>query len=672
MQTQQPKTQTPSSKKKTSDHSSSNTNKPVARKKNFLLQNVFSFYNIGIVISSIIIFLIGTAIGVPLFFVFQGQDKESGREQLKASLLYQVEGIYNSLVPMYKLSGSLSEFYKELNGSVGINYVNDFKPFVERTDLFVHGLVSTAISIIVNDTTQLQQRMRSKGGFYTNFTAEVKQPLGTTVAIIIAAAPAKFSFIIGKDTTYEPSLKDVYLKVAATKKNACGPRRPFLAQDGEKGGGYSILYYQPILDGSNLLGVSSTGLNLNAFFTNALLPGTASRIVQQVFDVTNGTSEFLYSSATDEQVPFGVPASQMTELQHVSMQRMYEYSEYQDVNVADRTWRVFYIPTTDYLGSFNSGTKWMAIIIYLVVCVVFTIMVIFMMKVWEYYNNQSKLDKERMLTAQKYQDNIQAMMNRISDADARIATVINAIPDFVIVINNSGCIVMANASFSRQFGTTSNDYDKHLNISMFFPDLEESFYVKLSESTSINTSAKTRFNSIVPVQVIVRTLDSSDDLEEEAYVIVARNLSDREKLLDNIENQKRHLSNMLKHAEFDAHFHKDEKFRKAFLAFCKNNRTEENGLFLEEVRRYKKSAVEKRAEKQFYIFSNFIKIGSPHQLNISSELSTHMESRLNKSLGDSDLFNNIEELIKSEIVVDLYPRFLNQEKKKSYVSEPLI
>jgi hypothetical protein len=102
-----------------------------------------------------------------------------------------------------------------------------------------------------------------------------------------------------------------------------------------------------------------------------------------------------------------------------------------------------------------------------------------------------------------------------------------------------------------------------------------------------------------------------------------------------------------------------------FLKFCKKSRTDENVEFLNQVRKYKITSVEKRVIMQNEIYDKFIRINSKHQLNISLELSKMMDVRVSKSLGDIDLFHEVEEFVKSMIVVDSYPRYLAELKEDS-------
>lgn len=83
---------------------------------------------------------------------------------------------------------------------------------------------------------------------------------------------------------------------------------------------------------------------------------------------------------------------------------------------------------------------------------------------------------------------------------------------------------------------------------------------------------------------------------------------------------------------------------------------------MEAVRKYKKSSVEQRNEMQGVIYSNFLKIGAKHQLNISENLSKQVDVRVMKGLGEIDLFHDVEEFVKSMVVVDSYQRYLKQKE----------
>lgn len=84
----------------------------------------------------------------------------------------------------------------------------------------------------------------------------------------------------------------------------------------------------------------------------------------------------------------------------------------------------------------------------------------------------------------------------------------------------------------------------------------------MTEVDEINTEARTRFLSRIPVQVSVRALQVvEDDGDDEAFVVVARNMSDRNKLIENMQTQEAHMKNVLSYAEFDAQFTKNAEFR---------------------------------------------------------------------------------------------------------------
>jgi hypothetical protein len=71
------------------------------------------------------------------------------------------------------------------------------------------------------------------------------------------------------------------------------------------------------------------------------------------------------------------------------------------------------------------------------------------------------------------------------------------------------------------------------------------------------------------VSISVRELkvqnENDESQDEEAYVIVMRNMSDKNKLLEAIQQQEAHMKQVLKYAEFDAQFCKNSRFREGML-----------------------------------------------------------------------------------------------------------
>ena len=115
-------------------------------------------------------------------------------------------------------------------------------------------------------------------------------------------------------------------------------------------------------------------------------------------------------------------------------------------------------------------------------------------------------------------------------------------------------------------------------------------------------------------------------------------------------------------AEFDKEF-KNEAFRREIYEHCKKERNEENVEFLELVLQYRSAALEDRVEMQKKIYEKFIATGGKKQLNISTDLSNGVAAKMEKFLGDEDVFETVETFVKTMLMQDSYARLKNNALK---------
>jgi PAS domain-containing protein len=528
------------------------------------------------------------------------------------------------------------------------------------------------------DVAQFITDMKAKGGVYTNFTITGIDSNNTVVGYY----PYEVSFVktliaplktTGNTLGYDASSSDVKTKAIknsfSTMDVTCSGKSTATFTQSN-----SVTVYAPILQDGIPTAVSSSVIILSQFMSYSTLPGSLDSVIMQLYDTNEtGSDSFLYSSMTQGQVPYsGVSVDDLTYDQHIALQSLYPYTVTFTVTIADRIWKVVMLPTVARVAGYTNAMKWVYLFLCIAAALVIIVVVIVFVKRMEYATKTKRMEQARQDLLLSSTDKIQTVMNRISDAERQIRVTIDgmlhccsnllfiAIPDFITVITSDGSILAGNSAFEKQFGFNDVTYQKKINISTIFPDIQPDFYDHTEDFDEIATDAKTRFQSRVPVRVSVRPLNITveDDDDDSSFVVIARNMSDKNKLLENLQLQEAHMKNVLKYAEFDAQFNKNKKFREGFLQFCKTSRTEESVLFLNEIRKYKTSSVEKRVTMQHTIYETFIRIGTKSQLNISLDLSKQVEIRLLKSLGDVELFHEIEEFVKSMIVVDSYPRYL--------------
>jgi hypothetical protein len=262
-----------------------------------------------------------------------------------------------------------------------------------------------------------------------------------------------------------------------------------------------------------------------------------------------------------------------------------------------------------------------------------------------------------------------------------IRATINALPDYVCVITQAGKIVQTNSAFDMDFPFSQQDLEKGVYTWSVFTELSSDFFRTVDESQEIVTQAARRFGDYVDVQLRIRSLHLNDDKdsssfsndikgstlkntstvqqqEEEAFVIIAKNLSAKTSTHSETPNEERTTRN-----NFEKKF-KDAQFRKAMLEFCEQEKNAENVLFLEAVREYKKASFGLRMDMKQRIFDQFIKRESPMQLNLANDIVLEETIKISKAIADVDVFKSVEDCVTKIMVGDVYPRFIAAEKRQ--------
>jgi hypothetical protein len=146
---------------------------------------------------------------------------------------------------------------------------------------------------------------------------------------------------------------------------------------------------------------------------------------------------------------------------------------------------------------------------------------------------------------------------------------------------------------------------------------------------------------------------------EESYVIITKNLCVKEDSHGEISTEER-----VQRHEFEKKF-RDKQFREELKKFCEKHQNVENVLFLEQVKEYKKAQFGARVDMKMAIYERFIKSEAPMQLNLANEVVMEESFKINKSMGDVDVFKVVEECVVKTLANDIYPRFMNDQRKIS-------
>jgi PAS domain-containing protein len=379
--------------------------------------------------------------------------------------------------------------------------------------------------------------------------------------------------------------------------------------------------------------------------------------IVQFYDAVTG--EFWYSTMTASQNPYQTPLNNVTVAQHKAIIDNKASSVWdthpvsRNITVADKTIYAVYILLNSYAITYR---KWLAMSLSIFMGIVCAIFVVIFIKQLHGISLKGKSDKKCIAVLTDAHKKIKHVMERIDCQDSTTKMIFDTMNDMIFVTNKKGSIVTANVAFYQELSYNQID-TKHLTLAKVISDLPDDF----SNMVDWLGYALTSFKSQVPIEVAVSSFDIADDNESFntswKYVIVMRNITDREKLLANARSQKSELKLNLKIAEFNAQFG-HEAFRRNLLQFAERIHAGEAIRFLIDVHEYKKSKVDKRAEKQFQIFEKYLRVGASQQLNISMELSERMMVNVQQSLGDVNLFKEVEEQVRGMVVLEVYPRFL--------------
>ncbi|KAK6484128.1 regulator of G-protein signaling 21-like [Huso huso] len=108
--------------------------------------------------------------------------------------------------------------------------------------------------------------------------------------------------------------------------------------------------------------------------------------------------------------------------------------------------------------------------------------------------------------------------------------------------------------------------------------------------------------------------------------------------------------------------------RVAFIAFLKSEFSEENILFWMACEEYKKiKSTTKMIERSQEIFTEYVKVGSPKEINIDCGTRENITRHISTPTLNS--FDHAQNIIHSLLAKDCYPRFLKSEIYMAYCQQ---
>jgi PAS domain-containing protein len=647
----------------------------------------FSFADIILCIVVFILLMAGLGAGLGGFFAIQSQEQVNAQDALRIISLQQTTSVQSSIDNLVRVANVLTGFYSSVSDPLNIDFYNTFLPFVNTSNCMLPGMfaISMAVPVQESDRVAFINRVRSfNGSVFTNFnfTARDAQsrmipaPLMPTYWPVIHSNPT--ISVIGFNLMSDSVRTAVINKMVLSGTITASQRVNLAAIVGS-----GVLIMQPIfskIQTNQIIGLALSSLYVDQFMQIALNTFSSSDITMFMSDesVGNGTDplSLLYSTVTQQQLNDYYGGKKLADMNILDYKSFYNAARFKysvSVTVADRVWSLNFVGTSSFVIDYVRPEKWIVLFCVLSAAIIIGFLIVIFVKRLQYTQHVRRLSSMKVNLLQENESRLKQLLNKIAVQERKMRSTVDAIPEFMIVITKEGQIVRTNASFDQKFRFSDTEIEKGVNLSTVFPNLDQKFWTTMKPSDVVDTEAKARFGTLIPVQVSVRSLtaetgvlDNNED-DGESFIILAKNMTDKDLLMDDVRKHETEVMNMIEYVRFDAQF-LVESFRRQLLQFCRNEKSDENILFLEALLQYKKKNVSDRVEMQRVIYEKYIKASAPKQLNINQELAATVGMKLIKSVGDIDLFKDVEQAVKVLVVTDAYPRFLKEQEETSMSS----
>ena len=276
----------------------------------------------------------------------------------------------------------------------------------------------------------------------------------------------------------------------------------------------------------------------------------------------------------------------------------------------------------------------------------------------------------------------QNLLDRTSIEEQKYRNVMNAIPDFIVTVQcESGAILSYNSAFeSKVMDKASNENAERNNnnklINRYFDEdiavdgvLQKLEDCSKSGNGSIvwETNIKSRYSKLIPVSVTcsrVQILLAEGEITN-AYVVLARNMSESQELKQAIKNQQQQFTDMKQNMAFD-YIWKNKEAREKLRLFAMQEMSYENISFLESVELYKKTKkTQERAKMQQAMIEKYLTTDSKYEINISQEEYFMLAKKIEDGYGQIDLFDKLAIVVKNMVIKDTFQRFMIEYEKES-------
>jgi PAS domain S-box-containing protein len=186
------------------------------------------------------------------------------------------------------------------------------------------------------------------------------------------------------------------------------------------------------------------------------------------------------------------------------------------------------------------------------------------------------LDDSQQLLAEEH-NKLHDLVQRTSIEEQFSRSMMNSINDFLLVVLTDGMINQTNTSFLEKFQYAQTDVNGRLSIDKIIQNGTIGELIELCNkvaNSEFNMLGK--FQEIIPVLVTVNEIDMFvKDQRVKAYVVVARNISEKKSMMDNLARDRKKMADLERDLEFNSVW-RDPIKKKGLDRYCTKMKCEEN------------------------------------------------------------------------------------------------
>jgi CHASE1-domain containing sensor protein len=467
-------------------------------------------YDTALLLISAMFIVCGLVSGLTSFFVLQAQEVAASQVSLNSTASLQSSRVQGTITNAMKTATAISALF-QYNDKVMMT-PTQLDTFVNSSAIDMTGILGLEFAYVVTNAERqsFEAAISSKFGYYStlyqNFTINVGNspvvpaPTRSEYLCLTHAVPFKDNAnIIGYNIAVYNAANQVMLDKARSQRiNVAGDVFPLI--EGVSG----FLIMSPSFNSTGYcMGVSLGVFVVDNLFYTAIDKETLSNIDVIAVDTTSGS--LVFDTSKSKNYTNTIKASAVTSSVNVQ--------------TADRIWRVYFVPKSNFYPKFENPLKWVGLFVSLVLALLLVagtliIRIPIQMTI-------SDVNREKVETLEASQKKLMLLLQKFARQETKARFTINQIDEVVIGVDVQGKVVFANDTFDEIFKYTPTELEQGLNITTILYKLDRDFFTK-ENVQKFETQGRTKSGDESNFLVSVKELPKAEGEDTESHIIILR------------------------------------------------------------------------------------------------------------------------------------------------------